>query len=154
MQTVLIIDDEFGIVEALIALLTDEGFRAHSAPDGKQGLAKLDEVQPDVIMLDFMMPVIDGAGVLQALRAHPVWRNVPVIMMSAVPEPAVRKLCGDGFQAFLHKPFNVDELLKLLRRSWRTDVPAANGSSSHARRDHARLGPSGKKLSSSARRRG
>jgi CheY-like chemotaxis protein len=115
MQTVLIIDDEFGIVEALRALLTDEGYLTYSAADGKQGLAKLDEAKPDVILLDFMMPVIDGCGFLQALRADPAWRQVPVILMSAVPEPAVRERCGDTFSAFLHKPFNVDDLLQLLR---------------------------------------
>lgn len=114
MQTVLIIDDEFGIVEALRALLADEGYRTHSAADGRQGLAKLDEAQPDVILLDFMMPVMDGPAVLQALRAHPVWNNVPVVVMSAVPEAAVRTACGDRFQAFLHKPFDVDVLLQLL----------------------------------------
>jgi DNA-binding response OmpR family regulator len=119
MQVVLIIDDEFGIVEALTALLTDEGFRVHSAPDGKQGLAKLDQVKPDLILLDFMMPILDGPGVLRALRAHPVWSALPVVMMSAVPAAVVRDLCGDSFQAFLHKPFNVDDLLGLLRTpSW------------------------------------
>jgi CheY-like chemotaxis protein len=116
MQTVLIIDDEFGIVEALSALLADEGYRTHSAPDGQQGLAKLNEVQPDVILLDFMMPVLDGPGVLEALRVHPVGRRVPVIVMSAVAEKTVRARCGDSFAAFLHKPFNVDDLLPLLRR--------------------------------------
>jgi CheY-like chemotaxis protein len=114
MEAVLIIDDEFGIVEALTALLNDEGYRVHSAPDGKQGLGKLDQVRPDVILLDFMMPIIDGPGVLRALRAHPVWNRVPVVMMSAVPERTVRELCGDSFQAFLHKPFNVDHLMDLL----------------------------------------
>jgi CheY-like chemotaxis protein len=116
MQTVLIIDDEFGIVEALSALLADEGYRTHSAPDGQQGLAKLNEVQPDVILLDFMMPVLDGPGVLEGLRVHPVGQRVPVILMSAVAEKTVRARCGDSFAAFLHKPFNVDDLLPLLRR--------------------------------------
>lgn len=126
MKTVLIIDDEFGIVEALCALLTDEGFRTHGAVDGKQGLAKLDQVQPDLVLLDFMMPVIDGPAVLRVLRAHPVWHDVPVILMSAVPESVVRELCGDTFQAFLQKPFNVDDLFELLRRPWllASKVPA------------------------------
>jgi DNA-binding response OmpR family regulator len=127
MQVVLIIDDEFGIVEALTALLTDEGFAVHSAPDGKQGLAKLDLVKPDVVLLDFMMPIIDGPGVLRALRANPVWNALPVVMMSAVPAPVVRDLCGDRFQAFLHKPFNVDDLMGLLRSPpWQPHAASPN----------------------------
>lgn len=116
MQTVLIIDDEFGIAESLRALLEDEGFRVFCASNGKVGLAKLDEAVPDVIVLDFMMPVMDGYGFLQALRAQPVWSKVPVVMMSAVPEAAVRAHCGDTFQGFLRKPFSINDVLRLLRQ--------------------------------------
>lgn len=116
MRSILIIDDEHGIAEALSALLTDQGYRTFSAANGQQGLGKLDEAQPTAIVVDFMMPILDGAGVLRALRANPTWKHVPVILMSAVPESTVRLRCGNTYQAFLQKPFNAEELLEALSR--------------------------------------
>jgi CheY-like chemotaxis protein len=116
MQTVLLIDDEFGIVEALCALLADEGYRTVSAANGRQGLAKLEKAQPDLILLDFMMPELDGAGFLRQLRLQAIWRTVPVVMMSSVSEEMVRDVCGNAFEGFLHKPFSVSQLLDLVAK--------------------------------------
>jgi CheY-like chemotaxis protein len=114
-QTILVVDDEFGLAEAVSALLSDEGFRVFTAVNGRMGLQRLAEANPDLILLDFMMPILDGAGVLEALRANETYRNVPVILMSGVAEPAVREFC-DGYAAFLRKPFSAQGLLEQVNR--------------------------------------
>ncbi|HEY0712325.1 MAG TPA: response regulator [Polyangia bacterium] len=116
--TILIIDDELGIVEALSALLQDEGFRVLTAVNGRQGLEKLSELRPDLILVDFMMPVMDGPSMLAALHepgADPALARIPVILMSAVPEAVVRKVAA-GFVAFLRKPFDANNLIELVMR--------------------------------------
>lgn len=114
MPRILIIDDERGFAEALVVLLRDAGYQVETAPDGRQGLNKLARKPPDVVLLDFMMPVLDGPGVLQAMRKSPKLRRVPVIMMSAIEESIVRKRC-QGQAGFLRKPFEVTRLTSLLQ---------------------------------------
>jgi CheY-like chemotaxis protein len=123
MRTVLIIDDELGIVEALSALLSDDGYRVFSALNGRQGIERLSEARPDLILVDFMMPVMDGPGVIQALHspeADPTYAHIPVILMSAVPEAVVRR-ATNGFTAFLRKPFDAHNLTELITRVLRTE---------------------------------
>ena len=66
MATVLVVDDEFGIVDVLETILTDEGYRVLTACNGKQGLVRLSEEKPEVILLDFMMPILGGGDMLRA----------------------------------------------------------------------------------------
>jgi CheY-like chemotaxis protein len=95
MKTIVIIDDEFGLADVLTATLSDIGFRVFSAANGKQGLEVMAEHPPDLVLLDYMMPLLDGVGVLKAMRADPKLAAVPVIMMSAMPEVVVSARC-DG----------------------------------------------------------
>jgi CheY-like chemotaxis protein len=106
MATVLVIDDEYGIAELLEAVLVDEGHRVLTASNGKHGLGVLAHEKPDVIFLDYMMPVMDGAATLSSLQADPTLRNTPVVMMSSIPEQSVAERCK-GYARFLRKPFNV-----------------------------------------------
>lgn len=115
MKTILVVDDEFGIAEALSSTLTDEGYRVFTAGNGKQGLALVGEVNPDLIVVDFMMPIMGGREMVEVLRADPATVNIPVIMMSAVAEAEIRRQT-DGIAAFLRKPFELDKLLGELRR--------------------------------------
>jgi CheY-like chemotaxis protein len=115
MRTVLVVDDESGVAEVLEAILQDEGYRVVTAINGRQGLERAAETQPDLIMLDVMMPIMGGAATLVALRADPRFREVPVILMSSLDEATARESCG-GFQAFLRKPFRIAEMLSLLDR--------------------------------------
>jgi len=82
MATVLVVDDEFGIVDVLETILTDEGYRVLTACNGKQGLVRLSEEKPDVILSDFMMPILGGGEMLRTMAAQPAYRRIPVIMMS------------------------------------------------------------------------
>jgi CheY-like chemotaxis protein len=106
--TVLIVDDEFGIAELLDAVLSDEGHTVLTASNGRHGLQRLAEARPQLILLDFMMPVMDGPGMLRALAADAATAAIPVVMMSSMPESTVRARC-DGYAAFLRKPFRVRE---------------------------------------------
>ena len=111
MRTVLVVDDEYGMVEVLLAALEDAGYRVLTAANGRRALERLEENKPDLVVSDFMMPLMDGAALVQAMRANPEYRDIPVIMMSAAPESALRKHL-DGYQAFLRKPFCAAALLE------------------------------------------
>lgn len=115
MRTVLVVDDEFGTVEVLVAALEDTGYRVLTAANGRRGLERLEENKPDLVISDFMMPLMDGAAMVAAMRANPSFRDIPVIMMSAAPEAALRKRL-DGYEAFLRKPFRIGALLEAVRR--------------------------------------
>ena len=115
MPTVLVVDDEFGVAEVLEAILTDEGYAVVLAANGRQALARVGDSQPDVVLVDYMMPALDGVGVLRALAANPAHAGLPVILMSSLPEEAVKSQV-DGYAAFLHKPFRVATVLTTLQR--------------------------------------
>lgn len=115
MRTILVVEDEFGAAEVLMTALEDEGYRVVLAANGRQALERLEESEPDLIVADYMMPIMDGAAMGAAVRAHPDHRDIPIIMTSAVGEAAVRQRFAD-FQAYLRKPFRIDELLQTVRR--------------------------------------
>jgi CheY-like chemotaxis protein len=115
MATVLVVDDEFGIVDVLETILTDEGYRVLTACNGKQGLVRLSEEKPEVILLDFMMPILGGGDMLRAMAAEPAYQRIPVIMMSSLSEVAVAKRC-EGYAAFLHKPFRAAAVVSTVAR--------------------------------------
>ncbi len=118
MKSVLVVDDEFAIVDVLTALLSDEGFRVASASNGKEALAKIGQGKPDVVLLDLMMPVMDGVATLAALAADPTLRELPVIVMTAArtPRPAGLK----DHHGFLAKPFLFTTLLAEIQRLLRS----------------------------------
>jgi CheY-like chemotaxis protein len=114
-HTILVVDDELGAIEVVATALEDEGFRVLSAANGRHGLEKLTEGQVDLAVIDFMMPLVDGAALGKQMRAHPAFKNIPIIMMSAVGESVVRERF-DGYTAFLRKPFRISALIDTVRR--------------------------------------
>ena len=115
MATVLVVDDEFGIVDVLETILTDEGYRVVTACNGKQGLMRLSAEKPNVILLDFMMPILGGGEMLRAMAAEPAYQRIPVIMMSSLGEDMIAERCK-GCAAFLHKPFTAAAVLSTVAR--------------------------------------
>jgi CheY-like chemotaxis protein len=114
MATVLIVEDEFAITDLLEMALTDEGYRVLTAANGRQGLARLAEgPRPDLVISDYMMPVLDGVGMLQAMRGIESQRDIPCIIMSSMPEANVRERI-DGYAAFVHKPFRIIAVVQLV----------------------------------------
>jgi CheY-like chemotaxis protein len=113
-ETVLIVEDEFAIAELLEMALTDGGYRVVLAANGRQALEYLSEgPAPDLVISDFMMPVLDGAGFIQAMREIEPQRDIPYIIMSSVPEAAVRARI-DGYAGFFRKPFRIAALVRLV----------------------------------------
>jgi CheY-like chemotaxis protein len=115
MATVLVVDDEFGIVDVLETILTDEGYRVLTACNGKQGLQRLWAERPDLILLDFMMPILSGGEMLRAMAAETAYQRIPVIMMSSLDEDVIVERC-QGYSAFLHKPFRAAAVLTTIAR--------------------------------------
>ncbi len=115
MKTIVIVDDEFGLADVLDATLSDAGYRVFTASNGVQGLEVMAEHPPDLVIADYMMPLLDGPGLLRAMRADPRLANTPVVLMSAMPEGVVRARCT-GYAAFLRKPFGFEALLAALTR--------------------------------------
>lgn len=113
MGPILIVDDEFGIVEAIRDLLNDEGYRTGIALNGREALERMAEERPALVLLDYMMPVMNGPSVLAAMQKNASLRDVPVVMMSAsTPEHWRHLLCS----AFMPKPFTLDQLLQVVYR--------------------------------------
>jgi CheY-like chemotaxis protein len=110
-KTILIVDDEFGILEVLEFILRDAGFIVVSALNGHEALQRLQETIPDLVIVDFMMPILDGEGVIKAIRSDNKLRDIPVILASALPEQIIRERCN-GFNTFLRKPFKTERLLE------------------------------------------
>lgn len=122
MATVLVVDDEFGIGELFEAILTDDGHRVLTAINGRHGLKVLAREPVDLVFLDYMMPVMNGADMLATLLAHPTFRCIPVIMISAMLEAGAAERCS-GYSAFLRKPFRIGQVLALTSRLLGTDDP-------------------------------
>ena len=121
-RTVLVVDDEFGVAEVLDAILSDEGYRVITAIDGRQALTCIAEQRPDLVLLDYMMPVLDGVAVLRALSADPAAQDLPVVVMSALPEEAI-SMETKRYSAFLRKPFRIKTVLAAVARA----MPASTG---------------------------
>ena len=108
-RVVLVVDDEFGIAELIDAVLTDEGYGVATAMNGRQGLAMMAKERPDLVFLDYMMPVMDGADMLRAMTRDPSIDGVPVVLMSSMPEAVVAERCS-GYAIFMRKPFKIAEV--------------------------------------------
>ncbi len=107
---VLVVDDEPMVRETLGRMLVDEGYLVDLAVDGESALERVHALRPDLILLDLMMPGMNGRQFLQALRDEPIYAEVPVLLMTAVHGLSVN-LATLGATEVLEKPFNVDELL-------------------------------------------
>ena len=114
--TVLIIDDESGIVDTLRILLKNEGFAAHVAFGGRQGLEQIAALRPNIVISDIRMPAVTGLDVLAAARAHDP--DVPVILMTAQAslQSAIQAV-NEGAFHYIQKPFRNDELVAIVRRA-------------------------------------
>ena len=82
LSKILIIDDDPFIVDMYVIKLREEGFSMETAHDGREGLKKIQEYQPDVVLLDVVMPGMDGFGVLEALRADPPPHTCKIILLT------------------------------------------------------------------------
>lgn len=115
MAVVLVVDDEIGIARLLEDVLVDEGHVVLLASNGADALTVMNESPPSVVLTDFMMPVMDGVALLEAMGAHPELSRIPVVLMSSMPETMVAERTS-RYVAFVRKPFNIFELVDLTQR--------------------------------------
>ena len=118
-RTVLIVDDEENLTEAIKYNLEQEGFQVSTAADGERGLAMAREVDPDLIILDIMLPSVDGLEVCRTLRRR---SDVPILMLTAKAEEIDRVVGLElGADDYVVKPFSMRELVArakaMLRRA-------------------------------------
>jgi CheY-like chemotaxis protein len=111
MVSVLVVDDENDIREAVSEVLADEGYEVLSAGDGAEALVQAREHHPSVVLLDLMMPGMNGWEFRAAQKGDPSLSGIPVIVLSALGR--VSGLDADGY---LQKPFELDDLLRAVRR--------------------------------------
>src|ERR687884_498104 len=122
-STILVADDERHIVQLVKLYLTNEGYQVETAADGQEALDKARRLRPDLVVLDLMMPRVDGWEVCRRLRKE---SNVPVIMLTARTED-VDKIVGLelGADDYLTKPFNPRELVARVKAVLRRYGPEA-----------------------------
>jgi len=116
-RKILVVDDERHIVRLVEVNLQRAGYAVVTAYDGIEALEKVKAEKPDMIVLDVMMPRMDGFEVLQNLQANPATSEIPVIMLTAKAQDAdIFKGWQSGVSSYLTKPFNPRELLTFVDR--------------------------------------
>jgi len=115
-KKILIADDEPNILASLQYLLSRAGFDLRIARDGNAALAAMGEFQPDLVLLDVMMPLKSGYEVCQTIRQNPAWQHVKLVMLTAKGRDAeVTKGLALGADLYVSKPFSTRELLDQLK---------------------------------------
>src|SRR5690348_15640372 len=118
MAAILIVDDEIDHRRPLAALLKHEGYDISEAKDGLEGLERINEHRPDLVLLDMIMPGVDGVTMLQAMRRREDCAALPVLLVTGVHEPEMlRKARAVGGQEYIFKgecPFQ--RMLELIKR--------------------------------------
>ena len=118
MTKILVVEDDPDIRELLIDSLCDIGYDVMEAGDGGAGLQSALEGLPDIILLDMMMPVLDGLEVLDRLKADPLTRFIPVIMVSARgQEQDISTALNSGAVSYLVKPWEPEDLEAKVRQA-------------------------------------
>jgi two-component system phosphate regulon response regulator PhoB len=121
---VLVVEDEAALATMLRYNLERQGYRVEEAADGQEALTRIAEARPDLVLLDWMLPVMSGIEVCRQIRRGPATRDLPVIMVTARTEDqdAVRGL-NTGADDFVTKPFSIDSLLARMRALLRRSNP-------------------------------
>jgi len=127
-KKILAVDDEKAIVRLVQVNLEREGYEVVTAYDGREALEKVASERPDLIVLDVMMPYMDGFEVLQQLKKDPETRDIPVIMLTAKAQDAdVFRGWQSGVDCYLTKPFNPMELKAFVKRVFKSLEDEAQG---------------------------
>ncbi len=113
---ILLVDDDANTLEILRRWLAKEGYTTESVSNGQECLDALAHKSFDVVLLDVMMPVLDGMAVCARMREHPQWRTIPVILLTAKDDMETRtRGMALGVSEYLTKPINKLELFARLR---------------------------------------
>lgn len=119
---IMVVDDSHTIRKTAEIILEKEGFKIICAEDGFDALAKVTEVNPDMIFMDVMMPRLDGYDTCQVIKASTQFANTPIVMLSSkdgIFDKARGRLAGS--EAFITKPFTKDMLLQVIKQRLNLD---------------------------------
>jgi DNA-binding response OmpR family regulator len=120
---ILIIDDEPELVKAVEVRLKASGYEVEVAYDGKAGIDKAKGVKPDLILLDFVMPMMDGYEVARELMADLEIKQIPIIVLTASQQRDLKtKFRELGINAFIMKPFETSDLLDMVNKYLSKDI--------------------------------
>jgi DNA-binding response OmpR family regulator len=121
-QTILVVDDDTAILDMISQILQEENYHVITANNGRAAIMRAQQEEPRLILLDLMMPEMNGWQVIDELRASPKTRSIPVLLLSARREMAVtaQEL---GVTSYLEKPFDLDDLLSRVEQILARSVP-------------------------------
>jgi len=123
-KTIAIVDDEPHIIDMLSTFLQIKGYRTCSADSGEKGLVLLQLEHPDALLLDLMLPDMDGFEVLARLRAMPDYAKLPVLIVSARTDPASKARAEQaGASGYFTKPVRLSDLIAELERLLNSPAP-------------------------------
>ncbi len=115
MPTILIIEDEADYSDLIFRILSSNGFEVHTAPNGEDGLVKAALYNPDIILLDLMLPGMSGLEVCRLLKMLPERKDTPIIIMSALDRPVDRNYAMEaGAARYISKPIKTATLLSTI----------------------------------------
>ncbi len=113
---VMIVDDEKDLIETLKIRLEANGYQV-SATEGARSISDIRSTKPDLILLDIMMPAMDGFAVMRELKRDHDLNKIPVIVVSAKPKSTMIELFGpEGISGYISKPFEAKELLQMIQK--------------------------------------
>lgn len=116
MKKILIVDDEADIIEILKFVLETNGYECITASDGEMGLNLAREISPDLIILDVMMPKINGYKVSRFLKFDEKYKNIPILMLTARSQEEDKAIGEEtGADEYITKPFNVDVVVQKVK---------------------------------------
>ncbi len=115
-KKVLIVDDEQDIVETIKFMLETENYECYCAYDGEQGLNKAREIIPDLIILDVMMPVMNGYKVSRLLKFDTRYKDIPILMLTARSQEKDKQLGEEtGANEYITKPFDINFVMERVK---------------------------------------
>ena len=116
-KKILVIDDEPELVKAITIRFKASGYEVTPAFDGQEGIDKSGEIKPDLILLDIIMPKMDGYQVCKKLKSDPESKDIPIIIFTASGQRDLEKRCmAIGAKGVIMKPFEATELLELVNK--------------------------------------
>ena len=111
-KKIMVVDDEPDILFTVGQMLEISGYEVIKAPDGKTAIEKLSELQsnPDLILLDIMMPEFSGWDVAAKIKENPVWKNIPIVFLTAKGDTMSVGMGGLAAEDYIVKPFDIEDL--------------------------------------------
>jgi len=142
MPRILIIEDDGALQQLLSGVFNREGFETHYAFNGKEGYEKVLSLQPDIILLDLVLPILNGVEVIKLVTSNTLVRDIPIVVMTAHSDQAdmlEHSIRAHGVREYVRKPFDIKSLIGLVRRFIarypRAPAPAAEVAKGEVRMD-------------------